>query len=279
MNQKIRKFKSRLIYCLTGASGVMQVFPSLQVSESHITQFFTKRIQSSGFLRSKALETVKILPFNWRPFRRIRWECVTDRGVVTKPCFSYVDERCLNVITEPVERLLLWRPTYIHLQPEPLHPEGTETWSDTKDIATLEPFISQVVEDWKTAQTMVTSLTPKIRETQSSIFTGFGAFVPRTPARRHRERELVDDRKNHQAMLRGLSMVLNCPEYHFIERGIVEDRVGVGTLAAEYTHLDGQSTRYIALETAGAHNFTEAHKNGRALTRLLALNAQSRTAL
>ena len=257
----------------------MQVFPSLQVSESRITQFFTKRIQSSGFLRSQALETVKILPFSWRPFRRIRWECVANRGAAIEPCFSYVDERCLSLITEPVERLLLWRPNYSELQPEPLSPTGTETWPDNKDAAELEPFISQVVENWKTAQTMVTSLTPEIRKTQSSIFTGFGAFVPRTPARRHRERELVDDRKSHQAMLRALSMVLNCPEHYSIERGIVEERVGVGTLAAEYTHLDDQSTRFIALETAGADNLTKAHKNGRALTRLLALNAQCRTAL
>jgi hypothetical protein len=257
----------------------MQVFPSLQVSESRITQFFTKRIQSSGFLRSQALETVKILPFSWRPFRRIRWECATDRGVATKSCFSYVDERCLSVISEPVERLLLWRPNYSELQPEPLSPKGIETWPDKEDVAALELFISQVVENWKTAQTMVTSITPEIRKTQSSIFTGFGAFVPRTPARRHRERELVDDRKSHQAMLRALSMVLNCPEHYSIERGIVEDRVGVGTLAAQYTHLDDQSTRYIALETAGAHNLTEALKKGRALTRLLTLNEQCKTAL
>jgi hypothetical protein len=160
-----------------------------------------------------------------------------------------------------------------------LSPKGIETWPDKEDVAALELFISQVVENWKTAQTMVTSITPEIRKTQSSIFTGFGAFVPRTPARRHRERELVDDRKSHQAMLRALSMVLNCPEHYSIERGIVEDRVGVGTLAAEYTHLDDQSTRYIALETAGAHNLTEALKKGRALTRLLTLNEQCKTAL
>ena len=257
----------------------MQVFPSLQVSESRITQFFTKRIQSSGLLRSQASETVKILPFTWRPFRRIRWECTNDRCVATKSCFSYVDERCLSVITEPVEQLLLWRPNYNELQPEPFSPKGTEPWPEKKNVVALESFISQVVEHWKTAQTMVTSITPEIRKTQSSIFTGFGAFVPRTPARRHRERELVDDRKSHQAMLRALSMVLNCPEHYSIERGIIEDRVGVGTLTAEYTHLDDQSTRYVALETAGAHNLTEAHKNGRALTRLLALNPQSRTAL
>ena len=249
------------------------VFPSLQVSESRITQFFTKHLQSSGFLRSRPLETVKILPFTWRPFRRIRWECVTDKGVTTKPCFSYLDERGISNITEPIERLLLWRPNYTKLEPELLTRENTENLPDREDITALNHFISLVVEEWKTAQTMVTSLTPEIRETQSSILTAFGAFVPRTPARRYRERELVDDRKSHQAMLRALSMVLNCPEHYSIEQGIVEDRVGVGTFIAEYTHLENQSTRFIALETAGAQNLTEAQKNGRALTRLLTFNA------
>ena len=257
----------------------MLVFPSLRVSESRTTQFFTKCIQSSGFLRSQPLETVNILPFTWRPFRRIRWECINDKGVTTKPCFSYLDERCMSIITEPMERLLLWRPNYTKLQPEPVSPKGTKNWRAREDKTAINQFISQVVENWKTAQTMVTSLTPEIRETQSSILTAFGTFVPRTPTRRYRERELVDERKSHQAMLRALSMVLNCPEHTSIEHGIVEDRVGVGTLVAEYTHLENQSNRFIALETAGAQNLTEALKNGRALTRLLTLNAKYRLSL
>ncbi|MFX0168608.1 MAG: hypothetical protein ACFE89_04530 [Candidatus Hodarchaeota archaeon] len=215
----------------------------------------------------------------WRPFRRIRWECVNDQGVTTKPCYSYFDERCMKASTEPVERLLLWRPNYIKLQPESLTTEGTEAWSDNEEGASFNQFISEVIEDWKIAKMMVTSLTPELRETQSSILTAFGAFVPRTPARRNRERELIDDRKDHQAMLRALSLVLNCPEHYSIQRGILEDRVGVGTLVAEYTHLDDQSTRFIALETAGAQNLMAAHKNGRALTRLLALNIRYKMCL
>ena len=257
----------------------MLAFPSLQVSDSRITKFFSKWIQSSGFLRPRPLETVKILPFTWRPFRRIRWKCVNDKGVATKPCFSYFDERCMSVTTEPIERLLLWRPNYTKLQADPLTLKETENWSDIEDSTAINHFISRVIEDWKTAQTMVTSLTPEIREAQSSILTAFGAFVPRTPARRYRERELVDDRRSHQAMLRALSMVLNCPEHYSIEHGSVEDRVGVGTLVAEYTHLENQSTRFIALETAGAQTLTEAHKNGRALTRLLTLHAEYRLRL
>jgi hypothetical protein len=222
---------------------------------------------------------VKILPFAWRPFRRIRWECVNEKGVATKPCFSYLDQRCISATKEPIERLLLWRPNYANLQPESMTQEETKNWPNNEEKTALNQFISQVIQDWKAAQTIVTSLTTEIRDTQSSILTAFGAFVPRTPARRHREHELVENRKSHQAMLRALSLVLNCPEQYSIKEGIVEDRIGVGTIIAEYTHLQEQTQRLIALETAGAQTLAEAQKNGRPLTRLMALNPQYRLCL
>jgi hypothetical protein len=250
----------------------MQVLPGIELSQSHIRKIFSKHIRSSGFFRSQTLETLKISPLVWRPFRRVRWECLSETGQPVNPCYTYLDEQFAGKVTDPVEQLLLWRPKYADLSPVMFGGVSDKNFPPSSNSATLQELISKVLEDWQMAQVTMSSLTPVLRETQSGIDIALSAFLPRTPSRRRRERELVEDRKRSHALMMALSMMLNCPNHYVIQEGILENRIRVGTVFGEYEHLEDHSKRYLVLETAGARTVTETLKNGRALTRLLKLN-------
>lgn len=258
---------------------MVEVIPGPEFSKKQIHKFFTRRIQSQGVLQRRPLEFLKIYPQIWRPFRRVRWERLTETGHPVDPCYTFLDEQCASLEMTPVEQLLLWRPKYAALDTETLEGTTNEIMKNRPNEANLQKVISQVVKDWQISQITISSLTPALRKTQYSTVTALGAFIPRTPSRRHREHELVEDRKHSQALLMALSMMLNCPDRYVIQKGILEKRVGVGTIIGEYEHLEDHSKRYLVLETAGARNLAEALRNGRALTRLLFLNQNCETSI
>lgn len=257
----------------------MQVLPSLKFDQEPLTRFLSKRIQTQGIFRSRPLETLTVHPFVWRAFRRVRWEYVTeDRGPV-RSSYSLIDEQCAGVVSDFNESILLWRPRYAEITPKSLPNLVDFPIDAVSEDRILQVQIKTLIENRKIAQLTLSGVTPSLREQQSGVITGLGAFVPRTPARRRREEILVAERKPAQGTLIATSLVTNCPETSEILKGDLDERVGVGTIVAELRHLEKGTTRFLILETAGVSSFDEALTMGRALTRLCELNPNCRKAL
>jgi hypothetical protein len=212
----------------------------------------------------------------WRIFRRIRFETRSETGAPSGPCYSLLDEECAAIVTDPNEQFLLWRPKYATLLPITID-ESVENSQDLEsDEATLQIAIDAVIKERQMAQFTLSETDPDLRRLQTGVVTAFGAFIPRTASKRHRERELSEDRKSAYSTLIATSLVTNCPEQHTIQRGIMEERVVVTTIIAEYKQITDNSTRYLFLEPSGVKSLEEALENGQALTRLTELNDKCR---
>jgi hypothetical protein len=214
-----------------------------------------------------------------RAFRRVRWISAQETQTPKEDHSSLLDEQLAGVVTDPNEQLLLWRPQYVSLLQISNSDDAKAAQKRINPDEALQSTVDTFIKKRQMSQLTLSDINPALRKVQSGIITAFGAFIPRTPARRHQERELVEDRKAAQSFLLASSLLSNCPEDYLIHQGILEEQIGVETFVAKYTHKDTQSQRLLVLETAGARSLEEAQKNGQALSRLCLLNSTCRNLL
>lgn len=253
---------------------MVEVILGAEFSAEQIRKFLTKRIQSRGFLRRRLLESLTVYPPVWRVFRRVRWESIKENGERVEPCYSMLDEQLAGCVTDLNELLLLWRPHYAILPTSSLSKPEQFSQIFLTDESTLKNVIHKFTEKRYMAQLTLSAINPSLRHIQSGIHTAFGAFIPRTPAQRREERELIEEKKGLQSFLTASAVVTNCPEGYVIQQHIQEERIGVRTIIAEYSQIETGLTRYVFLETAGVQSLENAQKNGHALTRIYSLNSE-----
>jgi hypothetical protein len=252
---------------------MVEVIRGAEFSSKQLYNFLTKRIQSQG-LRRQPLESLMIYPPVWRVFRRVRWESIQENGEQAKPCYSLLDEQLASCVIDPNEMILLWRPHYATLPTCHLSEPEKFPRIFVANEPTLQNVIHKFTQKRYMAQVTLSTVNSSLRHVQSGIITAFGAFIPRTPARRRQERELVKEKKGLQSFLTASALVTNCPERFLIQQGVLEERIGVQTIIAKYTQIETGSTRYLFLEPPGATSLEKALKNGQALTRIYSLNSK-----
>ncbi len=249
--------------------------PNSQFNNEVVTRFLSKNIRHQGFIRRQPLESLTVHPLVWRPFLRVRWQCRTSKPPYVRTQHSLLDEQTAPIVSDFNERLLLWRPRIATLEPVTMSGKPEHSIKETiieKDK--LQAVIDDLIQQRTAAQQVMEYINPKMRRLQADPMSALGSVLPRKLIRGRSEQELIEEYQKTQSIVLATSIVTNCAQEDSIEQGVLEERVAIGTMMAEYRDLETKALRLIFLETANVKSLSEALFAGRALTRLCWLNGK-----
>lgn len=248
----------------------MKVFKYKQFEPKAIEDAFKRRSKKEGILRRREVETTKVSAFLMRPFRQVNWEL----REISETVSSFVDEGIANVISDPDESLLLWRPNYANLPFEDLSDSNVRR-SPSISQTDLGEKVSSLIERRRSAQEKLAELEPEMRQLQIDRRQAVQLILPRTTLAGFKEARVVKERLTPHSVLLATSMVSNCSNESIIEGVTLEKTVYVPTSFAKYTQIDVERSRLDFIEMAGVSSIGEALRNGRALTRLCTINKEA----
>jgi len=252
----------------------VQILPGPQFDIKDVISFLLKRIRHHGFIRRQPLESLTVHPLVWRPFLRVRWRCTSSKPPYIQTRYSLLDEQSAALVSEFNERLLLWRPRIATLEPVKNSVEPTCSLEETiVKKNKLQAVIDDLIQQRTAAQQSIGQINPNLRRLQADPLSALRSVLPRQLIRGRREQELAEQYQKTHSIVLATSIVTNCAQEDSIEQGVLEERVAIGTMMAEYRDLETNALRIIFLETANVKSLTEALFAGRALTRLCQLNS------
>ncbi len=243
----------------------MKVFEAHEYDTEAVTKFFKGKVNTTGFVNKKNLETLeKIKIFN-RPFRRVLWKLEGKKDTEEKISTSFMDEQLSSKISDSNHRLLLWRPRYARLRILDLDDKEETTHNYGESI---EEVINDLIFHRWEGQEIDDELRPKLRSLQADPLSAIALIVPRSPYSLRREEEILNQRREKQSFVMASSLVLNCSPKDIIISAEICERVFVTTIVCEYRDISDGKIRMLHLETPGSRSLQDATKSGAALSRI-----------